>query len=80
MSRGPNPLKLVEWIERIERFDSQDQTVAQFCAAEGVSPPSFYQWKKRLTRQRFFCCGSGSPVPRASHSAKSHSIRGPVML
>lgn len=48
MSRGPNPLKLAEWRERLERFDSLNQTVAQFCADEGVSPPSFYQWKKRL--------------------------------
>jgi len=52
MSRGPNPLKLVGWTERLERFDSGEQTVAQFCASEGVSPPSFYQWKKRLRVSR----------------------------
>jgi len=39
MSRGPNPFKLVEWTERLERFDSREQTVAQFCAEEGVSLP-----------------------------------------
>jgi len=63
MSRGPNPLKLAQWTERIERFDSQDQTVAQFCAAEGVSPPSLYQWKKRL---------AGNPRGRAASPRRSN--------
>jgi len=26
-------------------------TVAAFCAAEGVSAPAFYQWKRQLTRR-----------------------------
>ena len=34
------------WAERLERFRRANQTVAQFCAAEGVSPPSFYVWKR----------------------------------
>jgi transposase len=36
------------WAERLERFRRADQTVAQFCAAEGVSPPSFYVWQRAL--------------------------------
>jgi transposase len=36
------------WVERLERFGRANQTVAQFCAAEGVSPPSFYVWKRTL--------------------------------
>ena len=36
------------WAERLERFGRANQTVAQFCAAEGVSPPSFYVWKRTL--------------------------------
>ncbi len=34
------------WAERLERFGRANQTVAQFCAAEGVSPPSFSVWKR----------------------------------
>jgi transposase len=36
------------WAERLDRFRRANQTVAQFCAAEGVSPPSFYVWKRTL--------------------------------
>lgn len=36
------------WVDRIDRFQQTDQTVAKFCAAEGVSPASFYQWRRKL--------------------------------
>jgi transposase len=36
------------WAERLERFGRATQTVAAFCAAEGVSVPSFYVWKRTL--------------------------------
>ena len=36
------------WRERLRRFDSGNLTVAEFCHREGVSNPSFYQWRKRL--------------------------------
>jgi hypothetical protein len=45
MSR-PETIKL--WRERLRRFDRAQMTVAQFCLSEGVSQPSFYQWKKKL--------------------------------
>ena len=35
------------WVERIARFPSCGLSPAQFCAAEGVSLPSFYSWKRR---------------------------------
>lgn len=36
------------WVDRLARYRSSGQTVAQFCAAEGVSIPSFYVWKRTL--------------------------------
>lgn len=36
------------WRERLARFESGNLTVAEFCDREGVSNPSFYQWRKRL--------------------------------
>jgi transposase len=36
------------WVERLERFGRANQTIAQFCAAEGISAPSFYVWKRTL--------------------------------
>lgn len=39
------------WRERLARFDRGDWTVAEFCRREGVSNPSFYQWRKRLQQR-----------------------------
>jgi transposase len=36
------------WTERLARFATAGQTIAAFCAAEGVSEPSFYAWKRKL--------------------------------
>jgi hypothetical protein len=36
------------WAERLDRFRRANQTVAQFCADEGISEPSFYVWKRTL--------------------------------
>ena len=36
------------WAERMGRFATSSLTVAEFCAAEGVSVPAFYQWKRVL--------------------------------
>ena len=40
--------KAAVWRERLRRFSRSGLTVAQFCEEEGVSQPSFYQWRKRL--------------------------------
>ena len=48
MSRGSNSTKVQQWSDRLERFESSGQTVTQFCVSEGVSQPSFYQWKKKI--------------------------------
>jgi transposase len=36
------------WAERLDRFRRANQTVAEFCTAEGISAPSFYVWKRTL--------------------------------
>ena len=40
-----------EWRGRMARFEGAQQSVAEFCRKEGVSAPSFYQWRKRLARR-----------------------------
>ena len=47
-SRVSDPVKVQQWSERLSRFGDSGQTVAEFCRAERVSQPSFYQWKKTL--------------------------------
>jgi hypothetical protein len=39
------------WAERLGRFPGSGLSPAQFCAAEGVSLPSFYSWKRRLAAE-----------------------------
>ena len=36
------------WWSRLRRFDSLDQTVAEFCQWEGLSIAAFYLWRKKL--------------------------------
>lgn len=36
------------WGELLRRYEQAGLTVAEFCRREGVSVPSFYQWRKRL--------------------------------
>jgi len=43
--------KVRQWRRRMERFHQGRQSVTEFCRTEGVSAPSFYQWRKRLARQ-----------------------------
>ncbi len=52
MVRGSNAVKVQEWTGRLLRFHKSDVTVAQFCQTEGVSQPSFYQWKSKLRQQQ----------------------------
>ena len=49
MSRSSDPRKLAEWRERLERFSSSGLAVGPFCAREGVSTASFYNWRKKFT-------------------------------
>ena len=37
-----------QWQERLARWRQSGLSISEFCRREGVSPPSFYQWRKRL--------------------------------
>lgn len=50
MVRGSDSAKVVEWRERLERFVKSGMKVKQFCAGEGVSAASFYDWRRKLAR------------------------------
>ena len=52
MSRLSRAERVEIWRQRIDRYLASGQTVAAFCEAEGVSAPSFYQWKRRLVTRR----------------------------
>ncbi len=48
MARSTDVKKLSVWRRRLKRFERSSSTVAQFCQSEGVSSPSFYQWRKKV--------------------------------
>lgn len=40
--------KAAVWRARLRRFRASGMTVTRFCELEGVSAPSFYQWRRKL--------------------------------
>jgi hypothetical protein len=48
MARSLTDRKAREWRQRFIRFEKSRQSITAFCRQEGVSPPSFYLWRKRL--------------------------------
>ena len=48
MARRADSSRATFWQELIERRRQQDLSVAQVCEQAGVSPPSFYQWQRKL--------------------------------
>ena len=65
MSRGSDPVKLALWRERFARCKDSGMTTEQFCAAEGISKPSFYAWRRKL----------GLSSPRCSNSPAKKSFQ-----
>ena len=50
------------WAERLSRFARSGLGPSRFCAAEGVSLPSFYAWRRRLSAEQ-------APPPAAPSAA-----------
>ena len=48
MARLSQAERIAIWQQRLDRYVKSDRTVTEFCETEGVSVPSFYQWKRRL--------------------------------
>ena len=48
---GRGLAKRQEWRQRLARFRPGETTIGAFCAAEGVSAASFYQWRRRLAEE-----------------------------
>ena len=65
------------WTERMARYRTSSLTVKEFCAAEGVSQPSFYQWKKRLTEDRSAAPSTFVPISLDAALSTSATMRLP---
>ena len=86
MSRGSNPAKVQQRSDRLDRFEDSGLTVTQFCVAEGVSQPSFYQWKKKIGSGRQVRGGTSNRSRKSSlaenptHGSQSKPAFKPVQL
>jgi hypothetical protein len=48
MARSSDSAQAAVWRERFSRLAASGMTTAEFCAAERVTPASFYAWRRRL--------------------------------
>ena len=65
------------WRKRIARQRQNGQTVAEFCRQEGVSTPSYYQWKRKLQAGRPARRKRATPRRKAKAS-KSPQVTAPA--
>lgn len=50
MVRLASPAKWQEWADRMERFERSGRSIRDFCAAEAVSPGTFWYWRRNLRK------------------------------
>jgi len=72
MERKQNTCAEAVWRQRLARFARGNWTVAEFCCREGVSNPSFYQWRKRLHQ----CDQRGRRVEQADSGTSTGDLPG----
>lgn len=74
MARRKSAEKAARWQEMVRRQAESGVSVRQFCAAEGLSEPSFYVWRKKLREPR----QDGPQLPVAKHHPEAGE--GPLFL
>ena len=70
MGRKRNRATEAAWRDRLARCGKSGLTITDFCQQEGVSQPSFYQWRKRLRDERL----TGKPDDQRSER-RSKSLK-----
>ncbi len=48
MGRISKSERIELWLDRLNRQCVSGESISKFCGTEGISVPSFYQWKRRL--------------------------------
>ena len=67
MARAMGSVRHLEWVQRLERYAQSQLTVNEFCEWEGVSPATFYNWRKKLA--------TGNEAERVIHRRPSGSSK-----
>ena len=63
MARRANEALALVWERRIARHRRSRLSVAEFCSQEGVSPKSFYSWRRRLRGDEVRAARRGMRLP-----------------
>ena len=82
MSARRRHLSGAQWRDVLGRFDSQAESVGEFCAREGVCASSFYRWRTRMAGKSPEPRRAGQPPLAASlapHRAAGFVDLGPLM-
>jgi len=53
MAHAVGSVRHLECVQRLERYPQSQLTVNEFCEWEGVSPATFYNWRKKKTHPGF---------------------------
>jgi transposase-like protein len=72
MGRKQKRTVAAAWRDRLARFRRGKMTVVEFCRREGVSSPSFYQWRKRLKQDARETFGRSGEGPPSNDSDRAH--------
>jgi transposase-like protein len=69
MPKSSDFAKLQLWRTRFREFAAGDSTVEAFCRRVGLSPPTFYYWKRRVAPLE----KTSAPRPRSRKTAADRS-------
>lgn len=58
MERRSRTAAAARWRERLARWQRRGGSISEFCRREGISQPSFFQWRKRLSGEILAATGS----------------------
>ena len=67
------------WAMVLETFKSSGLSVRRFCKQEGLSEPSFYSWRKRLSEQETSGLQKVPPQPESFIQVSMPSVKSGVL-
>jgi hypothetical protein len=67
--------KVTEWRARLARHAGSGLSITRFCEAEGVSMPSFFNWRRRLAG-----AGGARPIGEAVGAARNAGDTGQALF
>jgi hypothetical protein len=80
MARKQNEETEARWREIVERQAQSGLSVRSFCAAEGITGPAFYTWRKRLRTRNARVAGTARKEDRRQEAGDTAPLFVPLKL